>query len=317
MNVLPDPLQSKANHREGRQLRRALAAVPTPDLAARLGRTNLWRFHHVRTARSSDFSEPPVEELHRAPYSGDLLVFTGGARQDADSLFSRRVIQAFQAIEASDSPRFREGVLAFALSYGSLRATSADVLAREYFEPIDLWADLVDYIRDLGAHMRMAQLYIESHGDHEHARRYFQQRVEAGHFANAPTWWVLPAGRFVLNKLPYPDDLDAFIHHVPSILAESLNYYTGTYGHHGFRVNIDASRNELRYEATCLEAALVLQVIRDLFLPRRGGLDRVCTECREPFVAGRKDQRYCSLRCRVAHHRNMKGVARRGPVRRG
>jgi hypothetical protein len=247
-------------------------------------------------------------ELHGVPYTGEVLLFTESARQDERSVFSRKVTQAFEALEPSDSPSFRDGVLAFASSYGSLRAKSSDVWRGEYLEPLGLWADLVDYLRDMRAHMRMAHLYMQSNGDHEHARRYFQQRIKSGVFAGAPDWWVLPVGRFVLNELPYPNHLDTFIRHVPSLLGESVNVYTSQYAHDGFRVKVDTARHELRYEATCLEAGLVLQVVRELFLPRRGLLERVCKECGAAFLAGRKDQLYCSLRCRVAHHRDMKGI---------
>jgi hypothetical protein len=259
-------------------------------------------------AQLSELPGPPALQLHGVPYTGEVLVFFEPARQDADSLFSRKVTQAFEALEPSDSPSFCDGVVAFASSHGSLRAKSSDVLSGEYLEPLGLWEALVDYLRDMRTHMRMAHLYIQGNGDHEHARRYFKQRVKSGMFAAAPDWWGLPVGRFALNSLPFPNQLDAFIRQVPSLLAESINVYASEYVQDGFRVKVDAARHELRYEATCLEAGLVLQVVRELFLPRRGLLERVCKECREAFLAGRKDQLYCSPRCRVAHHRNMKGL---------
>jgi hypothetical protein len=289
-------------------LERAVASVATPRLPARLARLALWRFGHVRVAQSSELAGHAALELHGAPYTGEVLVFSGSAHQDVDSLFSLKVTEAFEALGPSDSPSFRDGVLAFATSYGSLRAKSADVLRQEYLEPLGLWGDLVDYLREMGVHLQVADLYIRSNGDHEYARRYFQQRVESGLFASAPEWWALPVGRFVLNRLPHPNHLDAFIRHVPTLLAESVNVYASEYMRDGFRIKVDPARRELRYEATCLEAGLILQVVRALFLPRHRGLERVCEECGDLFMAGRKDRRYCSLRCRVAHHRNINGL---------
>jgi hypothetical protein len=120
-------------------------------------------------------------------------------------------------------------------SAGPLKKTTPST-SRQYLEPLGLWADLVDYLHHMRSHMQMAHLYIQRNGDHEYARRYFQQRIKSGMFAAAPDWWGLPVGRFLLNSLPFPNHLDAFIRHVPSLLAESINVYASEYVHDGFRV---------------------------------------------------------------------------------
>lgn len=287
-----------------RRLHRALAAAATPPLPARVGRQTLWRFPSVAIRDwPRDGDNPSVGTLYGARHQGEVVEFTGNPRADADTLFTRKVVESFENLGATGRPSFPDEVLSFARQFGSLRARDSDVHAPAYTEPLALWSDFLDYYRDLFAHTRMARLFITARGDHENARRYFLERVQPGFGTD---WWILPVGRFALNR-PYPNFADEFIFHVPHLIAEAITNYLSDYATNPFRIKVDATRNELRYEATTLEAGLILHAARTLFLPPRTN-ERVCVECRDPFQARRRDKVYCSTACRVAHHRRARAL---------
>jgi hypothetical protein len=234
------------------------------------------------------------------PCRGKLIEFVGTPRQDADSLFTRKVVVSFEELSRSDAASFAQGVLTFSRRYGGLQLTGGDIFTVPYVEPLQLWADFVDFYRDVLSHVRVAGEYVASGGDNEYARRYFRDRIDPEFLSG----WVLPAGRFRLHR-PFVRHLDEFIRRVPAFMAETVGEYLRSYAGNPFELKVDVGRHKLHFEPMTLEGALLVDMVRQLFLPASGRLERICEHerCREPFHAARRDQRFCSVNCRVAHHR--------------
>jgi hypothetical protein len=236
-----------------------------------------------------------------------VLRFEGNPHQDFRSIFTAKVAREFEDVCNADVAHRRDSILAFARAHGPLRVGKGDLLIFPIEEPIETWYEVTEIYRAVTEHMRMARLYIAARSDHEHARRYFLEKIDRSRASG----WVLPAGN-AMHHRPFPAHLDEFITRVPDFMAETITNCLN-WGNEGggvpFRVAVDPHRRRLLVEPATLEAALLFNLARHLFLPATTGRERICEYDHEAFPATRKNRRFCDARCRVAFHRQHRTAA--------
>jgi hypothetical protein len=230
-----------------------------------------------------------------------VLLFEGNPQQDFRSIFTAKVAREFEDVCNADDAHRRDSILAFARAHGPLRVGKGDLFIFPIEEPIETWYEVIDIYRAVTDHMRMARLYIAARSDHEHARRYFLDKIDRSRASG----WVLPSGNAPHHR-PFPAHVDEFIRRVPSFMAETVMNCLNSGNEGGgvpFRVTLDTYRRRLLVEPATLEAALLFNLARHLFLAATTTRERICEYDHEAFPATRKNRRFCDTRCRVAFHR--------------